>query len=81
MVPVANTRHLQPCRSPSPKQVSAPVLQGLKAMYPRGGGRGAVEFFSRDLAHLEPGEFVNDSIMDFFMRYFLGITLSCPCHL
>ncbi|BDA46428.1 probable Sentrin-specific protease 7 at N-terminal half [Coccomyxa sp. Obi] len=44
-------------------------FQGLKALFPACGGPGAVEITPADLARLEPEEFLNDTIIDFFMRY------------
>ena len=42
--------------------------QGLKALYPREGGAGAVEVTPSDLARLDPDEFLNDTIIDFYMK-------------
>lgn len=42
--------------------------QGLKALYPREGGPGAVEVTPSDLARLDPDEFLNDTIIDFYMK-------------
>lgn len=42
--------------------------QGLKALYPEKGGPGAVEVVPADLVRLQPGEFLNDTIIDFYMR-------------
>ena len=42
--------------------------QGLKALYPEDGGPGAVEVVPGDLVRLQPGEFLNDTIIDFYMR-------------
>ncbi|CAL8462561.1 g2094 [Coccomyxa elongata] len=44
-------------------------FQGLKALFPACGGPGAVEITPADLARLEPDEFLNDTIIDFFMRH------------
>lgn len=43
--------------------------QGLKALYPEWGGQGAVEVVPADLVRLQPGEFLNDTIIDFYMRW------------
>lgn len=43
-------------------------MQGLKALFPACGGPGAVEITPADLARLDPEEFLNDTIIDFFMR-------------
>ena len=42
--------------------------QGLKATYPKEGGEGAVGITPLDLARLSPGEFLNDTIIDFYMK-------------
>ena len=44
------------------------LAQGLKALYPEWGGPGAVEVVPADLVRLQPGEFLNDTIIDFYMR-------------
>ena len=44
-------------------------MQGLKALYPEWGGPGAVEVVPADLVRLQPGEFLNDTIIDFYMRW------------
>ena len=49
------------------------LVQGLKALYPEDGGPGSVEVVPADLDRLQPGEFLNDTIIDFYMRY--GFTL------
>ena len=46
----------------------AAPAQGLKALYPEWGGPGAVEVVPGDLVRLQPGEFLNDTIIDFYMR-------------
>ena len=43
-------------------------MQGLKALYPEHGGPGSVEVVPPDLVRLQPGEFLNDTIIDFYMR-------------
>ncbi len=45
------------------------LVQGLKALYPEHGGPGAVEVVPADLVRLQPGEFLNDTIIDFYVRY------------
>jgi hypothetical protein len=42
--------------------------QGLKALYPPDGGVGAVELLPGDLAHLDDQEFLNDTVIDFYMK-------------
>ena len=43
-------------------------LQGLKALYPPGGGPDSVQVVASDLARLDPDEFLNDTIIDFFIK-------------
>ena len=43
-------------------------MQGLRAVYPKPGSKGAVEVLPADLARLDEGEFLNDTIIDFWMR-------------
>ena len=43
-------------------------MQGLRAVYPEPGMKGAVEVLPADLARLDDGEFLNDTIIDFWMR-------------
>lgn len=47
------------------------VVQGLKALYPAKGGLDAVEVNPTDLSRLDPAEFLNDTIIDFYMKYAL----------
>jgi len=42
--------------------------QGLKCLYPPGGGPGAVEVTHLDLPRLDAEEFLNDTIIDFYVR-------------
>lgn len=44
-------------------------VQGLRALYPQGGGRNAVEVYAEDLNRLQPTEFLNDTVIDFYIRY------------
>jgi ubiquitin-like-specific protease 1C/D len=46
----------------------AVVLQGLKALYPVKGGLDAVEVNPTDLSRLDPAEFLNDTIIDFYIK-------------
>ena len=48
--------------------LTMPLLQGLRAVYPAPGQQGAVELLPADLARLDPEEFLNDTIIDFWMR-------------
>lgn len=43
-------------------------FEGLQVMYPPGGGRHAVAVAAKDLAHLDPEHFLNDTLIDFYMR-------------
>lgn len=42
--------------------------QGLKCLYPPGGGAGAVEVTHLDLPRLDADEFLNDTVIDFYIR-------------
>jgi Ulp1 family protease len=44
-------------------------LQGLRCLMPPEGGSGAVEFTAADLARLAPDEFLNDTAIDYYLRY------------
>jgi sentrin-specific protease 7 len=44
------------------------VFQGLRCLYPPDGGRGAVEVVAEDLARLDPDEFLNDTIIDYYIK-------------
>ena len=41
--------------------------QGLKALFPASGGVGAVSITADDLARLDDMEFLNDTVIDFYM--------------
>lgn len=43
-------------------------VQGLSARYPPEGGKGAVDVSAADLDRLEDGEFLNDTIIDFYIK-------------
>lgn len=43
-------------------------MQGLKCLYPPGGGPGAVEVTHLDLPRLDAEEFLNDTVIDFYVR-------------
>ena len=45
-----------------------PRLQGLKALYPPEGGADSVEIVASDLSRLDETEFLNDTIIDFFIK-------------
>jgi sentrin-specific protease 7 len=38
-------------------------------VYPPGGGRFSVEVWGEDLGRLEPEEFLNDTVIDYYMRW------------
>uniref|UniRef100_A0A1D2ABL5 Ubiquitin-like protease family profile domain-containing protein n=1 Tax=Auxenochlorella protothecoides TaxID=3075 RepID=A0A1D2ABL5_AUXPR len=44
-------------------------LAGLQCVYPREGGPGSVQVTANDLVRLEPGSFLNDTIIDFYLRH------------
>ena len=43
-------------------------LQGLKALYPPEGGKGSIQLVASDLSRLEPEEFLNDTVIDYFIK-------------
>ncbi|PNH06300.1 Sentrin-specific protease 7 [Tetrabaena socialis] len=47
----------------------AEQLAGLKCVYPPEGGKHYVEVIAEDLARLEDGEFLNDTCIDFYIKY------------
>lgn len=44
-------------------------LAGIKCLYPPSGDPEAVEVRAEDLQHLAPFEFLNDTVIDFYMKY------------
>ncbi|GIL62244.1 hypothetical protein Vafri_16462 [Volvox africanus] len=44
-------------------------LAGLKCCFPVDGGKDSVEVAAEDLARLENGEFLNDTCIDFYIKY------------
>jgi hypothetical protein len=64
-------------KAPPTPLLSRPLLpacppslpQGLKCLYPRSGGPGAVEVTALDLSRLDDGEFLNDTVIDFYIRW------------
>lgn len=44
-------------------------LEGFKCLYQSLGGKGSVEVRATDLSRLEPGEMLNDTIIDYYMAY------------
>uniref|UniRef100_A0A061R5Y6 Sentrin-specific protease 7 n=1 Tax=Tetraselmis sp. GSL018 TaxID=582737 RepID=A0A061R5Y6_9CHLO len=58
-------------------------LQGLKATFPQGGGRDSVVVFAEDLSRLDPEEFLNDNVIDFYMKTLwkgLDPAVAARCH-
>jgi hypothetical protein len=45
---------------------------GMRCLYPPGGGPGAVEVTAADLSRLDEAEFLNDTIIDFYLRCGFG---------
>lgn len=54
------------------------AAQGLKALFPAKGGPGAVEVTPSDLARLDPEEFLNDTMIDFYMQCAPAACSSAP---
>eukprot|EP00877_Chromochloris_zofingiensis_P014687 jgi/Chrzof1/9472/Cz04g04110.t1 len=50
-------------------QTPGQLYAGLRALYPQGGGRNAVEVYAEDLNRLQPTEFLNDTVIDFYIRH------------
>lgn len=46
-----------------------PILSKLRCTMPRHGGPGAVTFTVRDIERLGPEEFLNDTAIDFYLKY------------
>lgn len=42
--------------------------QGLQALYPPSGGKGAVSVTADDLERLDPDAFLNDTIIDYYIK-------------
>lgn len=55
-----DTRHRRPATHPAP--------QGLRCVYPPEGGRASVEVWADDLSRLADDEFLNDTVIDFYMK-------------
>jgi hypothetical protein len=75
----------QPCNAPACCRTHQPIqlqsrclttslalVQGLKCMYPQGGGAGAIEVTALDLPRLDADEFLNDTVIDFYIRRVCG---------
>ena len=62
----------EPCFAPA-------TLQGLKALYPQDRRVDAIEITPVDLAHLDDEEFLNDTIIDFYMKRAPDSALAHPC--
>lgn len=50
-------------------QTLSEKLAGLKCCYPPDGGKHSVEVTAEDLARLEPREFLNDTCIDFYIKW------------
>lgn len=46
----------------------AVYVQGLSAQYPPSGGRGAVLVNGDDIEFLDPDAFLNDTVLDFYIK-------------
>ncbi|KAL4434137.1 hypothetical protein ABPG75_000578 [Micractinium tetrahymenae] len=64
-VPARRTR---PARAAAYRS-TAERFKGLKCLYPPGGGPGAVEVTFLDLPRLDQDEFLNDTVIDFYLRW------------
>ncbi|KAI8112490.1 hypothetical protein M9434_003813 [Picochlorum sp. BPE23] len=53
----------------SSKVETDPILDELKCSMPPAGGHGSVSFVLRDYFRLGPEEFLNDSCIDYYMKY------------
>lgn len=53
---------------PQALRLDAVQLEGLSCMYPEDRRVGCIQLFPRDLQSLQAGQYVNDSIMDFFIK-------------
>jgi sentrin-specific protease 7 len=55
---------------------------GMRCVFPVGGGRSSVEVVADDLNRLEAQEFLNDTIIDFYVRCVFGRAVALvilPC--
>ncbi|EFJ53251.1 hypothetical protein VOLCADRAFT_86350 [Volvox carteri f. nagariensis] len=76
MTTVVLTRMLPSASRPVARQapknkfdkLSAQVA-GLKCCFPKEGGKHSVQVFAEDLARLDSGEFLNDTCIDFYLKY------------
>lgn len=55
-----------PCFDPACSPPCVP--QGLKCLFPPGGGPGSVEVTALDLPRLDADEFLNDTVIDFYLK-------------
>ncbi|XP_071956317.1 uncharacterized protein [Antedon mediterranea] len=55
---------------------SSPIQQPLQLIYPPNESKGRISVTSEDLSCLEDGEFINDVIIDFYLKYLLHEVLS-----
>ena len=54
----------------------------MKALYPQAGGPDSIQIVASDLSRLDPDEFLNDTIIDFFMKsvlHILSFLAICLC--
>ncbi|WIA29852.1 hypothetical protein OEZ86_012322 [Tetradesmus obliquus] len=61
------------CGSPinlvDPEPDTAAMFAGLKMVFPREGGAGSVDLTPADLACLDPKRFLNDNLIDFYLKW------------
>mmetsp|Transcript_32464 Transcript_32464/g.91996 ORF Transcript_32464/g.91996 Transcript_32464/m.91996 type:complete len:1169 (+) Transcript_32464:431-3937(+) len=58
-------------------------LKGLEAVFPPEGGHDSIPVFADDLMRLQPEEFLNDNVIDFYMKrlwHMLDPELKARCH-
>ena len=45
------------------------MLHGLKCVMPFPGVKGSVEVFAKDLGFTQPGEWLNDTCVDYYIKW------------
>ena len=61
--------HMHVCaRTHTHTHTHTTYLQGMKAQYPPGGGKHSVEVDGEDLGRLEDLEFLNDTVIDLYIK-------------